>query len=541
MHNNTENLNQILANLIKEWENELVEFKNPTESYDHKKIGNYFSALANEANLKNREITGTSLFNKQGQEKIKLQMSQMTEPATTFKNIHELQVNNYRVIMFEIPSALSGMPISCNGHYYGRSGESLVALGIGKLEEIRKKGRLADWTAEVIPNATITHLDETALDHAKRSFAEKHKNRFKENEVQEWSHATFLDRAKITIEGKITRTALLLLGKAESAYLLLHHPAQLTWGLESEERAYEHFGPPFVLTTSSLYQKIRNIQLRILPAASLLPQEIAKYDKKILMEGLHNCIAHQDYFRNSRIVVTEYLDRLVLENSGNFFDGKPDDYMFGEKTPRNYRNPFLVNAMVALNMIDTMGYGIHDMYLGQAKRYLPMPDYDLTTPNLVKLTLHGKIIDPIYSQILIQKTDLSLAEICAIDRVQKKLPLDDGSITRLRRKKLIEGRKPNFYLSASIASATQKKAEYIRTRAQNNDYYEKLICDYLIKFKEATRKEINDLLWQKLSDGLNEEQKDNKIASILTKLRRVGAIKNIGPKKIPRWTLKTTT
>ena len=72
-------------------------------------------------------------------------------------------------------------------------------------------------------------------------------------------------------------------------------------------------------------------------------------------------------------------------------------------------------------------------------------------------------------------------------------------------------------------------------------YYEKLICDYLIKFKEATRKEINDLLWQKLSDGLNEEQKDNKIASILTKLRRVGAIKNIGPKKIPRWTLKTTT
>ena len=115
MHNNTENLNQILANLIKEWENELVEFKNPTESYDHKKIGNYFSALANEANLKNREITGTSLFNKQGQEKIKLQMSQMTEPATTFKNIHELQVNNYRVIMFEIPSALSGMPISCNG------------------------------------------------------------------------------------------------------------------------------------------------------------------------------------------------------------------------------------------------------------------------------------------------------------------------------------------------------------------------------------------------------------------------------------------
>jgi ATP-dependent DNA helicase RecG len=110
--------------------------------------------------------------------------------------------------------------------------------------------------------------------------------------------------------GQITRTTLLLLGKAESAGLLSPHPAQLTWKLEGPERAYEHFGPPFLLNTSRLYQRIRNIQLRLLPEDELLPIEVSKYDQKIVLEALHNCIVHQDYIRNGRVVVTEQPDRL---------------------------------------------------------------------------------------------------------------------------------------------------------------------------------------------------------------------------------------
>jgi ATP-dependent DNA helicase RecG len=44
----------------------------------------------------------------------------------------------------------------------------------------------------------------------------------------------------------------------------------LTWSLEGPERAYEHFGLPFLLNTTQLYQRIRNIQLRILPQDELL-------------------------------------------------------------------------------------------------------------------------------------------------------------------------------------------------------------------------------------------------------------------------------
>ena len=83
----------------------------------------------------------------------------------------------------------------------------------------------------------------------------------------------------------------------------------MTWKLVGQETAYEHFGPPFLLQTSQLYQRIRNIQLRLLPDDELLPHEVSKYDQKVVLEALHNCIAHQDYTRNGRVVVTELPDR----------------------------------------------------------------------------------------------------------------------------------------------------------------------------------------------------------------------------------------
>lgn len=352
-----------------------------------------------------------------------------------------------------------------------------------------------------------------------------------------WAPSTFLDRAKLTQQGQITKTALLLLGKPEFAYLLSPHPAQMTWKLEGPERAYEHFGPPFLLNTTALYRKIRNLQLRILPNDALFAVEVSKYDQKVVFEALHNCIAHQDYTRNGRVVVTEQPDKLIFENEGGFFEGRPEDYLTGNKTPRRYRNAFLAQAMAELNMIDTMGYGIYSMHVEQARRYFPMPDYDLSETMAVKMTVYGSVVDPAYSRLLMHNTDLPLYEILALDRVQKRLPLPDAMIKRLRRNGLIEGRKPNLHVSATVAKVTSNKAEYIRTRAQDDDYYCKLITDYLKKFGKASREEIDKLLLNKLSDVLDEKQKLNKVANLLTKLRRKGIIVNRASRTAPEWHL----
>ena len=541
-----------LEQLIAEWEGEIVEFKEASADFPTATIGKYFSALANEVNLqgadrgwlifgvsdKTRSVVGTDYREDHERlQSLKNQIADGTEPKISFRNIHELHHPDGRVVLFDIPAAPAGMPISWNGHYFAREGESLSSLSLNKLDTIRKQFAIADWSAQVVSGATLGHLDEAALDQARESFSTKHANRLPPEEVKQWPLGTFLSRARITRDGKLTRAALLLLGKPDSAHLLLPHPAQMTWKLVGSEQAYEHFGPPFLLNTSELYQRIRNIQLRILPNDALIASEMSKYDRKVVLEALHNCIAHQDHSRSGRIVVTEMPDRLTFENEGNFFEGQPEDYAQGNKTPRRYRNPLLAHAMAELNMIDTIGYGIYEMHMSQARRYFPMPDFDLSTPNAVHTTIHGRIIDPAYSRLLMQKTRLPLADIIALDRVQKNLSLDDSTLRRLRRDGLVEGRKPNLHVSASVAKATASKLEYIRTRAQDDAFYAKLVIDLLRKFDSASRKEINNLLWDKLSEALDSEQKWNKISNLLTKLRRAGRIRNAGSRRAPKWKL----
>lgn len=536
-------LKTVLDQLIRTWENEVVEFKQAGKDYDTDKIGKYFSALSNEANLRGIEqawlVFGVNNITRgvvgsdyrpepERLQSIKMQITENTEPSITFRNVYEITLPEGRVVLFEIPAAPRGMPIAWKGHYHARSGESLTALGMDKQDEIRNQTAGTDWTAQVVPNATLDHLDPVAVRKARESFAQKYANRFKEGEVQGWPLHVFLDRARLTQSGTITRTTLLLLGKAESAYLLSPHPAQMTWKLEGAERAYEHFGPPFLLNTSELYQLIRNIQVRILPDDALLPVEVSKYDQRVVLEALHNCIAHQDYTQNGRIIVIERSEKLILENEGGFFEGLPDDYIAGEKTPSRYRNPFLAQAMAELNMIDTMGYGIHDMHVGQARRYFPLPDYDLENPGRVRVALYGKVVDPAYTRLLLQNTGLPLADVLALDRIQKKLPVADDIAKRLRKAGLIEGRKPNLHIAAKVADVVDSRADYIRTRKQDDAFYIKLVTDYLRQYGTASREDVDKLLFGKLSEALTEQQKYNKIHNLLGKMKKQGLIDNQG-------------
>lgn len=538
-----------LTALIDTWENEVVEFKEVSNDFDTDKIGRYFSALANEANLRDvdagwlvfgvsnrtRTVVGTTYRpERERLDGLKQQIAQGADPTTTFRQLHELEVDGKRVVMMEIPPAPRGIPIGWQGHYYARSGESLSPLNLAKLDEMRGQTLHTDWSAQLVEGATLDDLDEAAVSRARSGFALKHQNRISPDEVRDWSVAILLDRARVTQRGQVTRAALLLLGKAESAHLLLPNPAQITWKLVGQETAYEHFGPPFLLATSELYQRIRNIQLRLLPDDELLPHEVSKYDQKVVLEALHNCIAHQDYQQNQRIIVTEQPDRLVFENAGRFFEGAPEDYVRGDKTPRGYRNPYLVQAMVEMSMIDQMGYGIQRMYETQRQRYLPMPDYEVSG-DAVLMTVYGGVVDQAYTRVLMENGGLELTDVLALDRVQKGLEVPDAAIQTLRRKGLIEGRKPRLRVSAAVAAASSKQAEYIKTRAFDDQHYADLVLQYLSKFGSASRKEIDKLLWDKLSDALDDTQKKNKIGNVLSKLRVDGAIVNAASRTAPEW------
>ncbi len=545
-------LHSILTSLIASWENEVVEFKQADASFKTSEIGKYFSALSNEANLrgidsawlvfgvdnKTRSVTGTNYKPKHDHlMAVKNDVRNGLEPSLTFKEIHELHHAGGRVILFEIPPAPFGMAVGWNGHRYARSGESLCALGVDKEDVIRSQSSRQEWTATQVDEAKLSDLDIDALERARKVFARRHVASFSESEVFKWTTESFLERISLLRDGKLTRAAILLFGKEEAASLLNPHPAQITWKLVADEQAYQHYGPPFFTNTTSIYQRIRNLNIRLLPANELIGEDVAKYEQKVVLEGLHNAIAHQDYRQNARVVLTEFTDYLEIENLGGFYEGEPSNYIEGKRTPKRYRNTTLVKAMAHLGMIDTMGYGIHRMYREQAVRSFPLPDYDLDESNLVRLRIYGKIVDPAYTRLLLQNTEIPLQDVLALDRIQKKLPADEAIVKRLRKAGWIEGRKPNLHISASIAAATASKADYIRTRAQDDAHYEKLVVDYLKKFGAATRAEIDRLLLDKLSEALTEEQKTNKIGNLLTRLRSSGLIKNAGSRGHPRWVL----
>ena len=529
----------LLYDLISNWENETIEFKEASKDYDTDKIGRYVSALSNEANLsecgsawlvfgvrnKTREVVGSDYrTDPERLNGLKFQIGSGTEPSMTFRSVKVLDEPAGRVIMFEIPAAPQGMPIAWKGQCFARAGESLIPLSFDKQDAIRRQDHLLDWTAQVVNDATVSDLSSEALKVARRAFTDRNASRIAPETIDNWSDEQFLMHVGLMTKRGIVRAALLLLGKPESAYLLNPLMAELTWKLVGQEAAYEHFTIPFILATTELYGRIRNIKMRLLPPSELIQREIDKYDQSSVLEAIHNCIAHQDYSKHSRISITEYPDRLEFVNVGSFFEGTPDDYALNGHVPRQYRNPTLVQAMTQLNMIDHLGYGIERMNRAQANRYLPLPDYHLDNPSEVKLTIYGRVVDEAYTRLLMRDGDLPFEDVLALDRVQKGRPVPDTALRKLRRKGLVEGRKPHLRVSASVAKATGTQADYIQSRGHSDEYCSALITDHLKKHGRASRSEIDEIVYPALSIELSDEQKSNKVKNLLSKMRREGAV-----------------
>jgi len=533
---NDMNINEIFNQLRYHHEDEVVEFKKAENNFDFDDLGKYFSALSNEANLrdkdfawlvfgvhdKTREILGTSYKNgMKSLQKLKYDLSQHTTDRNTFRDIYELEVGGKRVLMFQIPAAPRGIPMAWQGHFYARRGESLAALDMNKYEEIRRQTVNEDWSKQIADGATITDLDEKAIMKAREGYKEHYPNQKKE--VDSWSDEVFLNKAKITIDGKITHAAILLLGKPESLHFI-NHIGEIVWRLAGKDNVGQVFTIPFLLTTTEVMRKIRNYPFKLFPKNSFLPGEGMKYDSEVILEALHNSIAHQNYLENQRIIVIERENELEFRNCGGFFDGTYEDYITGERIPRKYRNQFLAQAMANIKMIDTEGFGIHKMFVSQKERWLPMPDYDKSDNDNVVLTLPGNVIDENYSLMLLENTNIDLTTTVLLDKVQKGKPISENAVKMLRKEKLIEGRKPHLYVSKFIAKATDKQVEYTLKKGFNDAECQEWILKALNDHKVLSRKQINELLWNKLPIDFTEDQKIGKIGNLLTKLRKKGII-----------------
>ena len=530
------------------------EFKDGNDNPE--RIGKYISALANCACAANQpngylvwgiedkthKIVGTTInpdTTKVGNQGLRLWLHTLLHPELFFE-FYPCVIDGKNVVVLEMEAAYR-QPIVFKGTAYGRVGESLQPLD--NLPEIaaqiyRTVGK--DWSAEILLEASRKDLDDEAVRVARERYSDKHKDAAFFPEIDDWDDITFLNKAKLAIDGKITRAAIILLGKPESTHFLNESVAKITWNLldaDNNSIDYKHFGPPFLLAVDKVYAKVRNITLRTIPPGTLFPMEINQYDEWVFREALHNCIAHQNYLQCCSITVSECPDRVIFANAGNFLPGTIENALQDNKRPRFYPNKLLTEAMAELKMIDTIGSGIRRMFLSQKRRFMPLPEY-LIEPDMVMATLFGKILDERYTHLLMRQPDLALDDIILLDKIQKGVGISKESADQLRKKGLIEGRYPHIYPAAEIASKTENVEDYLENKAFDDAFYIQQVLNYLCIKGTASRNDIRKLLKDKLSSALTDEQKERKIGNLLSVvMKNKGLIEHTGGTMHALWKL----
>lgn len=488
---------QLFHSLIQHKESEVVEFKKAENSFDFDDLGKYFSALSNEANLrgfpfawlvfgydeKKHEIVGTSYKDGEGAlNKMKQDLTNNMSDGQTFREIIPVEVDGKRILMFKIPASPRNIVMKWKGIAYGRDGESLKPLNQSKQDEIRNQTPYRDWSAEIVPNATLDDLDEVAIAKARKMFKKVH-SRIPVAEVNGWSDEKFLSKCGLMIDGKLTRAAIILLGKSFSEYLLRPAVVQVTWTLRDKNKDvvdYEHFSVPYILTVDEILAKIHNMTLREMPGGTLFPDTMKQYDDYSIREALHNCIAHSNYQLQQRINFVENPGFLYYSNAGSFIPGSLEEVLSTDEPQKFFRNDCLCQAMVHFNMIDTVSRGIKKMFTEQWQRRFPMPDYEIDNDRQqVAVRIYGTSIDERYTNMLKNNDSLTLWDCISLDAIQKGHRIDETVAQDMIQRGLIEGEAPNYRISLTVAKKTKQLSGYTRVVGLERDKIKHMVLQYI--------------------------------------------------------------
>lgn len=523
---------------------EWKEYKNLKNSFcgdERKDVISYVSAIANMeggylvvgVHDKTLEIVGTDTYNYDRQKAI----LRLTERCANLSS-EGLDVDEYitddtqkTVWVIHIPKHLPKRPVYAHDKAWQRIEDSLVELTPERMNAILDEPLVTDtdWSAVIVPNATINDLDELAIAKAKVMFKKVH-NRIPSEEVNSWSVEEFLSNAGVMIDDGITRAAIILLGKPVSVFKLRPAVVRVTWSLRDEHGDvvdYEHFTAPFILTVDQILAKVHNLTMREMPGGTLFPDVMQQYDDYSMREVLHNCIAHQDYTLQERINLVENPGFLYYANGGSFIPGTLQKALATHGPQRHYRNECLCNAMVNFNMIDIVGRGIRKIFNEQWKRHFPMPDYEIDVANKeVAVRLYGNAINEKYTTLLKENKDLTLEDCILLDAVQKGHRINETDANNLLGRGLVEGEYPDLTISLNIARKTKQVPEYTRLKGLEKDKLKQMVIQFLQNSgSEGARREfIYKYLKDVLPSNKTEEQQLRIVGRLLVEMNEEGLI-----------------
>lgn len=369
-----------------------------------------------------------------------------------------------------------------------------------------------DWTGNVVNDADIRSLDPGAIRSARATFSERFPDRAKD--ASDWDDQTFLSRTGVFKRGKVTVAALIMMGK--SGERMLPPSVCIRWRLVDSDGAYADsrtFDGPVLLASSQAVSMIRNWSCRT--GSGEGESVVSAYRTSTLLEAVRNAVVHQDYSLGGTVEVVERENESVTVISrGSFAERTPESFVRGPPRGAPRRNAFLFNAMAGIGAIPAAGSGIRSMYLSQAYRRFPMPDFDIDGDR-VAVRFSG-LRGGSYARVLDLRSDLDLKTIMDLDRVAKNRYVPDKRLKSLARRGLVEmiGDLP------CIASGAGQEVASAYTAGTAQD----AVLDLIRTKGFVTRSDVAEVLASRDSKELTEEQLRVKATNLLQTMRKAGLI-----------------
>lgn len=370
-----------------------------------------------------------------------------------------------------------------------------------------------DWTGNVVNGAGIRNLDPGAVRAARAAFAERFPDRAEES--RGWDDETFLSRTGVFKRGRVTVAALILLGKAGDR--LLPATVCIRWRLLDPDGAQvdsRTFDGPAVLSMTQAVSMVRNWSCRTGSGDS--ETVVSAYRTATLLEAVRNAVAHQDYGLGGTVDIVEREgESVTVVSMGSFPDRSPESFVTGPPAGPPRRNAFLCGAMAGLGIVPAASSGIRSMYLSQAHRRFPMPDFDILGER-VAVRFSG-LRGGSYARVLDLRGDLDIRTVMDLDRVAKNRFLPEKRLRSLRRRGLVEmiGDLP------CIASGAGQEVASAYTAGTDQD----AVLALMGSKGYVTRGDVAEVLASRDSKGLTEEQLRVKATNLLQTMRRAGLVR----------------
>lgn len=373
-------------------------------------------------------------------------------------------------------------------------------------------GLYDDWTGNVVTGTDMRSLDIGAVRAARASFRERFPDRAEES--QTWDDQTFLSKTGVLKRGRITVAALILLGKRDSEFL----PSTLCirWrllGPDGETMDSRTFQGPMLLASSQAVSMIRNWTCQIGTGDSR--RQVSAYRNSVLVEAVRNAVAHQDYVLGGTIdVIERERESVTVVSRGSFPQRPPESFISGPPQLKPVRNQFLVSAMAGLGIVPASGTGIRSMYLAQAARRFPMPDFDVSEDRF-SVRFPG-IRAGAYARVLDIRGDVDLRTMIDLDRIAKLRYVPERRLKALARRNLIE------FMDGVPCIACGAGQTVLSAFVEGTD--EEAVMMLIERNGSVTRSDVCDVLAARDPKELTPEQIRVKSTNLLQTMRKKGLI-----------------